>query len=498
MREKELPLIFERSTPGHGGFAPPARDIPPLPEGAIPARLLRRSPPRLPELSEPEVVRHYTALSRRNHGVDNGFYPLGSCTMKYNPKIDEDLAALPGLRAIHPFQPEETVQGALAIMHGLEEALRALTGMARFTLVPAAGAHGELTGLLMIRAYHEAHGEPARRRVLVPDTAHGTNPASAAVAGFTVTQIPSNRRGTVDLEALQRELDETVAALMLTNPNTLGLFERDIPAIAEMVHAAGSLLYYDGANLNAIMGLCRPAEMGFDALHLNLHKTFATPHGGGGPGAGPVGVAERLAPFLPGPLVAKAENGRFHLADPGPLSIGRVRSFHGQFSVLVKAYAYILAMGAEGLRQAALDAVLNANYLAHRLAKAYTLPYPGPYMHEFVASSRALGEAGIKALDVAKRLIDYGFHPPTVYFPLIVEEALMIEPTETEPRATLDAFAEAMLAIAREAREHPELLRNAPQTTPVGRLDEAGAARRPVLRWAPPADGDPGRSEGAG
>ncbi len=479
----ELPLVFERSTPGHRGLEVSANGIPP--SQAIPGALLRRDPPRLPELAEVEVVRHYTALSRRNHGVDNGFYPLGSCTMKYNPKINEDAAALPGLAFVHPLQDEGTVQGALALMAGLEEALCALTGMARFTLAPAAGAHGELTGLLIVRAFHEANGQGGRRRILVPDTAHGTNPASAAIAGMEVVQIPSCADGGVDLEALRAKLDETVAALMLTNPNTLGLFETRIPAVAEAVHQAGGLLYYDGANLNAIMGLCRPVDMGFDVCHLNLHKTFSTPHGGGGPGAGPVGVVSGLVPFLPGPLVEKAAGGGYRLADAGPESIGRVRSFHGQFGVLVRAYAYILALGAEGLRQASLDAVLNANYLAKRLCGAYDPSHAGPYMHEFVLSAKKQRELGVRALDIAKRLIDYGFHPPTIYFPLIVEEALMVEPTETESLATLDAFADAMLAIAREAREQPELLHGAPHETPVGRLDEAGAARKPVLRWTP-------------
>ncbi|MGE5549131.1 MAG: aminomethyl-transferring glycine dehydrogenase subunit GcvPB [Bacteroidota bacterium] len=479
----EIPLVFERSTPGHRGMRTHAKDIPPLPENAIPAALRRKDPPRLPELAEVEVVRHYTALSRRNHGVDNGFYPLGSCTMKYNPKVNEDIAALAGLSALHPYQDAATAQGALRIMAGLEEALAALTGMARFTLSPAAGAHGELTGLLLVRAYHKARGQHARRRILVPDNAHGTNPASAAVAGMEVMQIPSAADGGIDLEALKRGLDDSVAALMLTNPNTLGLFEARIPDVARMVHDAGGLLYYDGANLNAIMGLSRPGDMGFDVIHLNLHKTFSTPHGGGGPGAGPVGVVPGLIPFLPSPVVEKTEDGQYRLADAGPQSIGRVRSFHGQFGILVRAYAYILSMGAEGLRQASLDAVLNANYLAKRLAGAYDLPYPGPYMHEFVLSARRQKELGIRALDIAKRLIDYGFHPPTVYFPLIVEEAMMIEPTETESLATLDAFAETMLKIAREAEEQPELLHEAPHATPVGRLDEAGAARKPVLRW---------------
>ncbi|MGE5529203.1 MAG: aminomethyl-transferring glycine dehydrogenase subunit GcvPB [Patescibacteria group bacterium] len=485
----DFPLIFERSSPGRQGVQVPANGIPPLPAGAVPAAYLRKTPPRLPELSEPEIVRHYTALSLRNHGVDNGFYPLGSCTMKYNPKINEDLASLPGFAAIHPLQDQDDIQGALAVMAGLEDALTALTGMARFSLAPAAGAHGELTGLFIIRAYHDGRGETKRRRILVPDTAHGTNPASAAMSGFEVLQVPSAPDGGVDLEALRARLDGSVAALMLTNPNTLGLFETRIPEIARAVHQAGGLLYYDGANLNAIMGLCRPADMGFDALHLNLHKTFATPHGGGGPGAGPVGVTPALAPYLPSPLVSRDGDGRYRLTDAGPLSIGRVRSFHGQFGVLIKAYAYILSLGAEGLRQASLDAVLGANYLATRLAGAFALSHAGPHMHEFVISARRQKAQGVHALDIAKRLIDYGFHPPTIYFPLIVEEAMMVEPTETEPLAVLDAFADAMLAIADEAVRDPRLLHEAPHYTPVGRLDEAGAARKPVLRWQEEGNG---------
>ena len=488
----DFPLIFERSTPGRRGTAVPRRGIPPLREGTVPSNLIRAVPPHLPELAEIDVVRHFTALSRRNHGVDNGFYPLGSCTMKYNPKVNEDLAALPGLSMLHPYQDEGGIQGALAIIHHLEQALIALTGMARFTLAPAAGAHGELTGILIIRAYHEALGQSHRLRILIPDTGHGTNPASAAMAGLEVVQIPSAPDGGVDLDILRANLNDATAALMLTNPNTLGLFENRIPKVAEAVHSAGGLLYYDGANLNAVMGICRPADMGFDLLHLNLHKTFSTPHGGGGPGAGPVGVSPSLAPFLPGPLVQKKEPAsavkpgapdEYTLARTDAPSIGRIRSFYGQFGILVRAYAYILSMGAEGLRQASLDAVLNANYLAKRLAEAYDLPYAGPYMHEFVLSARRQKESGIRALDIAKRLIDYGFHPPTIYFPLIVEEALMIEPTDTENLATLDSFAEAMLAIAGEADSEPALLHDAPHDTPVGRLDEAAAARKPILRY---------------
>ena len=442
----------------------------------------------LPELSEGELVRHYTALSTRNHGVDSGFYPLGSCTMKYNPKVNEELARLPGFAFLHPCQPEESVQGALELLYRAEACLAEITGMKRVTFQPAAGAHGELTGMLIVRAYHRSRNDH-RKTVLVPDSAHGTNPASAAMAGFEVKEIPSDERGLVDLKALRAALDGDVAALMLTNPNTLGFFEEDILEIAEAVHEAGGLLYYDGANLNAIMGHARPGDMGFDLVHLNLHKTFATPHGGGGPGSGPVGVREHLVPFLPVPLVERGEKGYYWKEDL-PLSIGRVHGFYGNFAVVVKAYAYIMMMGAEGLRQAAADAVLNANYLMERLKKSYDLPYDRRCKHEFVLSARRQKKMGVTARDIAKALLDYGFHPPTVYFPLIVEEALMVEPTETESKATLDRFAEAMEEIARLAEEDPKRLTSAPHTTPVGRLDEVRAARHPRVCW----DGDGGSS----
>ncbi|MDI3280231.1 MAG: aminomethyl-transferring glycine dehydrogenase subunit GcvPB [Bacillota bacterium] len=480
------PLLFELSHPGRRAASLPAPDVPTRPlEELLPERLRRRRPPLLPEVSEVDLVRHFTALSRRNHGVDSGFYPLGSCTMKYSPKINEELAALPGFAELHPYQAEETVQGALALMYELERFLCELTGMARFSLQPAAGAHGELTGLLMIRAYHEQKGEGGvRRRVIVPDSAHGTNPASAALCGFEVVQVPSDRSGGVDVAALRRVLDGRTAALMLTNPNTLGLFEERILEIAHLVHEAGGLLYYDGANLNAILGVARPGDMGFDVVHLNLHKTFSTPHGGGGPGSGPVGVVQELVPFLPVPTVEK-EGESWRLEYDRPLSIGKVKAFYGHFLVAVKAYAYILALGPQGLRAVSEDAVLNANYLLARLAPYFEVPYRRLCMHEFVLSGRRQKEKGVRTLDMAKRLLDYGFHAPTIYFPLIVEEALMIEPTETESKETLDAFIQAMIEIAREAEENPEKLRQAPHTLPVGRLDETEAARHPNLRWKP-------------
>ncbi|MBE3575614.1 MAG: aminomethyl-transferring glycine dehydrogenase subunit GcvPB [Firmicutes bacterium] len=488
----EEPLIFELSHPGRQAVTLPACDVPQQPLAEfIPRGSLRaeEQAPRLPEVAEVDLVRHYVRLSQRNHGVDVGFYPLGSCTMKYNPKVNEDAARLEGFSQIHPYQPEETVQGALELMYRLEDYLCEITGMDRFTLQPAAGAHGELTGLLIIRAYLADRGELGHRnKVIVPDSAHGTNPASAAVAGFQVVTVPSDARGGVDVEALRRVAGHDTAALMLTNPNTLGLFDENIVAISRIIHEAGGLVYYDGANLNAIMGYSRPGDMGFDAVHVNLHKTFSTPHGGGGPGAGPVGVKQFLAPYLPLPLV-KREGGRYHLDWDAPKSIGRMREFSGSFGVLLRAYAYIRAMGPDGLKQASTDAVLNANYLLALLRPLFDVPYDRPCKHEFVVSGKNLKEYGIRTLDVAKRLLDYGFHAPTVYFPLIVEEALMVEPTETESEQTLRAFAQALAQIVEEARTDPEILRSAPHTLPVGRLDEAGAARHPVLRWHPQAEG---------
>ncbi|HHW15244.1 MAG TPA: aminomethyl-transferring glycine dehydrogenase subunit GcvPB [Firmicutes bacterium] len=480
-----VPLLYEISSPGRRGYSLPAPDVPVKPvEELLPAKARRTQAPFLPEVSEVDVVRHFTNLSRLNYGVDTGFYPLGSCTMKYNPKIGEAVAELPGFTGLHPYQPEQTVQGALTVLWELERDLCEITGMSRMTLQPAAGAHGELTGLLLIAAYHTARGDrETRRKVLVPDSAHGTNPASAALAGFEVVAVKSDDRGLVDLADLRAKAGRDTAALMLTNPNTLGLFEEGIVEIAEIVHGAGALLYYDGANLNAILGKARPGDMGFDVVHLNLHKTFATPHGGGGPGSGPVGVKEPLVPFLPVPLVERGADGSFRFVQDRPQSIGKVKAFYGNFLVALKAYAYLRAVGPEGLERVSEDAVLNANYLRTKLRPHFAVPFDRTCMHEFVLSGSRQKERGVHTLDMAKRLLDLGFHAPTIYFPLIVEEALMIEPTETESKETLDAFAAALLQIAREAEEEPELVRDAPHYTPVRRLDEARAARQPDLRW---------------
>ncbi|MFB6365266.1 aminomethyl-transferring glycine dehydrogenase subunit GcvPB [Paenibacillus elgii] len=477
----EKALIFELSQPGRVAYSLPACDVPET-EAAelVPSHLLRSEPAALPEVYEVDVIRHYTELSRLNFGVDNGFYPLGSCTMKYNPKINEDTARFPGFAGIHPYQPESSVQGALELLYTLQNDLAALTGMDQVTLQPAAGAHGEWTGLMMIRAYHESRGE-TRTKVIVPDSSHGTNPASATTAGFETLTIKSNEQGLVDLDALRAAVGPDTAALMLTNPSTLGLFEEHIVEIAEIVHAAGGLLYYDGANSNAIMGITRPGDMGFDVVHLNLHKTMSTPHGGGGPGAGPVGVKGKLIPFLPKPIVARREDGTFYLDSDRPDSIGRVKAFNGNFGILVRAYTYIRTYGPEGLREVSECAVLNANYMMHRLAPYFEMPYPGVCKHEFVMSGRGLKKYGVRTLDVAKRLLDFGYHPPTIYFPLNVEECIMIEPTETESKETLDAFVDTMIRIAKEAEEQPDLLLNAPYTTVVRRLDETLAARKPVL-----------------
>lgn len=477
----EKALIFEMSKPGRVAYSLPEADVP---DGDfLPPELLRDTPAELPEVSELDLIRHYTELSRRNHGVDNGFYPLGSCTMKYNPKVHEDVARLPGFAKIHPYQAEESVQGALQLLFELQQDLAEITGMDRVTLQPAAGAHGEWTGLMMIRVYHQSRGETKRNKVIVPDSAHGTNPASAAVAGFETLTIPSGPNGLIDVEELKSVLGEDTAALMLTNPNTLGLFEKEISEIAELVHEAGGLLYYDGANANAILGIARPGDMGFDVVHLNLHKTFTTPHGGGGPGAGPVGVKAELVPFLPKPIVEKRADGTYYLDDDQPQSIGRVKGFFGNFGILVRAYAYIRTMGPEGLRQVSENAVLNANYMMRRLAPYYDVPFSAHCKHEFVLSGKRQKKQGVRTLDIAKRLLDFGFHPPTVYFPLIVEECLMIEPTETESKETLDHFIEAMIQIAKESEEAPELVQVAPHQTVVKRLDEVTAARKPVLRW---------------
>jgi len=476
-------LLLEMSTPGRQGYKLPELDVPEVPlTELVPQAYLRSTDLGLPELSEPEVVRYFTNLSRKNHGVDVGFYPLGSCTMKYNPRINEDVAAMPGFKRIHPRQKASTVQGALQIIYELGNYLAEIAGLDKATFQPAAGAHGELTGLLIIRAYHRQRGEDQQRReILVPDSAHGTNPASAHMAGFVVREVPSDNRGGVDVAALKSMLGPQTAGLMLTNPNTLGLFEENIAEIAELVHAAGGLLYYDGANANAILGITRPGDMGFDIVHFNLHKTFSTPHGGGGPGSGPIVVRQELADFLPGPIV-EYQDGEYCWVEPKQ-SIGRVKAFHGNFGVMVKAYTYIRHLGAEGLKAVSENAVLNANYLMHHLKQDFYLPYDRICMHEFVLSGKWQKEYGVTTLDIAKRLLDYGVHAPTVYFPLIVEEALMIEPTETESKATLDAFIAAMRTIAQEAKSNPEKLKSAPTLTPVARLDETKAARQPILKY---------------
>jgi len=487
------PPIFAKSTPGHHGAELPGAGVDtPSAADLLAGCALRATPPELPELAEPQVVRHYTRLSHLNHSIDLGFYPLGSCTMKYNPKLDDEVAGMPGFRDLHPYQDVTEVQGTLALMWELEHALCAVTGMRRATMQPSAGAHGELTGILMIRAYHRDRGDTARDTVIVPDSAHGTNLATATMAGYKVVEIPSSDRGLIDLETLRGALGEGTAALMLTNPNTLGLFEEDILDIARLAHEAGALVYYDGANLNAIMGKARPGDMGMDVVHMNLHKTFSTPHGGGGPGAGPVAVGELLEPYLPVPLVDRRDGDvgvtagahrSFFLDHDRPHSIGRMKGFYGNIGVLVRAYAYILRMGADGLTRASEDAVLNANYLRVRLRDRYDVPHDRTCMHEFVASAVRQHHRGVGAGDIAKRLLDFGVHAPTIYFPLIVPEALMIEPTESEDLRTLDAFAAVMDTIDREATETPRVVLDAPHTTPVHRPDETKAAREPVLRW---------------
>jgi glycine dehydrogenase subunit 2 len=522
--------IFERGAPGRRAFACPPLDVPEVAiEELLPAHLIRAQPPRLPEVSEPEIVRHYVRLSKRNFDLDSGFYPLGSCTMKHNPRLHERVAALPGHARLHPLQDPERAQGALELMWNLERALGEIAGLPHVCLAPSAGSHGELAGVLLTKAYHEARGE-RRRKVLTPDTAHGTNPATVTMAGLEVVKLASNADGGVDLEDLRAKAGEDVACLMLTNPNTLGVFDANILEIAKIVHEVGATLYYDGANLNAVMGISRPGDMGFDIVHFNLHKSFTQPHGGGGPGSGPIAVSERIEPFLPVPAIVRREGegaglpaglggsrpaDAFALDHDRPQSIGRLRGFQGNYGCFVRAYAYIRSLGAQGLRDASEVAVLNANYLLARLrelgvCERLPLAFPqslealaeqdgnagaaalageganagaGLCMHEFVLSGGPMKRAlKIKTLDLAKRLLDYGYHPPTVYFPLLVEEALMIEPTETETRETLDGFAEALAEILREAGEDPEVARNAPYTTPVRRLDEVGAAKRPVIR----------------
>lgn len=483
MRTEHQSLIFELSKPGRVGYSIPELDVPEINvESIIPSDYLRSEEADLPEVSELQIVRHYTALSNRNHGVDSGFYPLGSCTMKYNPKINEDVARFPGFANIHPLQDEETVQGAMEMMYRLQTSLAEITGMDEVTLQPAAGAHGEWTGLMMIRAYHEANGDFNRTKVIVPDSAHGTNPASATVAGFESITVKSDERGLVDLEDLKRVVDQDVAALMLTNPNTLGLFEEHILEMAKIVHEAGGKLYYDGANANAILGFARPGDMGFDVVHLNLHKTFTGPHGGGGPGSGPVGVKEDLIPFLPKPVLVKEED-LYKFEYDRPQSIGRVKPFYGNFGINVRAFTYIMTMGPDGLHQVSENAVLNANYMMRRLEPHFDLPFTQHCKHEFVLSGRRQKKLGVRTLDIAKRLLDFGYHPPTIYFPLSVEEAIMIEPTETESKETLDEFIEKMIQISKEAEETPELVQEAPHTTVVKRLDEATAARKPILKY---------------
>lgn len=485
MRE---PTVFDLSSPGRTGVTFPAADVPlaDLPDSA----LLREDLP-LPELAEVDVIRHYMHLSRYNYSVDQGFYPLGSCTMKYNPKINEDTCRLPGFLFSHPLQPIETVQGNLSLMYEMQQWLKEISGFAEVTLQPAAGAHGEFTGVLMMAAYHKARGDHKRTKMLIPDAAHGTNPASAGMLGMSVVTIPSDSRGNVDLEALKAACDDTVVGLMLTNPNTLGLFDENIEEVSRIVNTCGGLMYGDGANLNALLGIVRPGDLGFDVMHFNLHKTFAVPHGGGGPGSGPVGVSQRLADYLPAPLVGILEAGE---GDTPPLygfvtpkhSIGRMKAFHGHFGGgLVRAYTYIAMHGPDGLKDISQYAVLNANYLKARLEKTYRVPFNRVCMHEFVMEGRVEG-TDIRALDISKRLMDFDFHPPTNYFPLIVTEALMIEPTETENKQTLDAFADALIQIAEEARTNPELVKTAPHNTPFGRMDEVKAARELVLCcWLP-------------
>jgi len=477
-------LIFELSSPSRKGYSLPKLDCPRKgPEEILPNRFLRENPAELPEVSENDCVRHFTRLSILNHHIDKGFYPLGSCTMKYNPKLNEQLARLPGFAELHPLQSEEQVQGALELMYHLGEYLSEIAGMDKVTLQPAAGAHGELTALLMIRTYHKKNGNP-RSKVVIPDSAHGTNPASVSLAGYRTVQIRSNEQGLIDLEELEKNMDEEVAAFMLTNPNTLGLFETNILKVAEIVHAVGAKFYMDGANLNALLGYALPGEMGFDIVHFNFHKTFSTPHGGGGPGGGALGVKEEMVPFLPIPTVERKEKReKFYLDYNHPDSIGKVHSFYGNFGVMVRAFAYIRSLGGEGLREVAKNAIINANYLKEPLKEFYDLPYDATCMHEFVLSGSRQKILGVRTLDIAKRLLDYGFHAPTIYFPLIVPEALMIEPTESESKEILDAFIEAMKKIAEEVKTNPEVVKSAPQHTPVGRLDEAKAAKQLNVSW---------------
>jgi glycine dehydrogenase subunit 2 len=491
LQRERARTIFQKGAPGRRAFVCPETDVPAADaEELLPARFRRTRAARLPEVSEPEIVRHYVGLSKRNFDLDSGFYPLGSCTMKHNPRLHERVAALPGHARMHPLQDAERAQGALELMWSLQAALAEIAGLPNVSLQPSAGSHGELAGVLLTRAYHEDRGEH-RMKVLAPDTSHGTNPATVTMAGLELVKLATNEAGGVDLDDLRAKAGADVACLMLTNPNTLGIFDPNIEEIARIVHAAGATLYYDGANLNAVMGRSRPGDMGFDIVHFNLHKSFTQPHGGGGPGAGPIATSERIAPYLPQGVVVRAEDGTFAFEPPREKSIGRMRGFHGNYGTFVRAYAYICSLGADGLKDASDVAVLNANYLRAKLAQAgdgevaeqLPLAYGELCMHEFVLSGGPLKrETGVKTLDIAKRLLDHGFHPPTVYFPLLVDEALMVEPTETETRETLDAFAEAVAQIVAEAREDPQIAAGAPFTTPVRRLDEVAAARNPVLR----------------
>ncbi len=477
------PLLKELSSPGRRAFDLPPLDVPRKePEDLLPASLIRREPAGLPELCERDLVKHFMRLAHLNFSAETNFYPLGSCTMKYNPKVNEEIASLPGFARLHPYAPEEAAQGTLALLFELERLFREILGMDAVTLQPAAGAQGELTALLMASAFHEAKGRP-RRKVVVPDSAHGTNPASAALGGFEVVEVRSNSRGRVSLSDLAKAVDEDTAVFMMTNPNTLGLFEEEVLEVSALVHERGALMYLDGANMNALLGLLRPGDMGFDMVHVNIHKTFSIPHGSGGPGGGPVGIKAALKPFLPGPVVVEKE-GMYRQESPGPLSIGRVRSFLGNVGAMVRAYAYIRALGGEGLRKVSEGAILNANYLKALLRDVFPMAVDEPCMHEFIASAKELkAKHGIKAMDIAKRLLDHGFYAPTICFPLIVEEALMVEPSETETRQTLEAFADALKRIKQEARENPVRVQTAPHRMPVSRLDEVQAAREPNLRW---------------
>ncbi|MDE6027918.1 MAG: aminomethyl-transferring glycine dehydrogenase subunit GcvPB [Muribaculaceae bacterium] len=475
-------LIFELSRPGRKGYELPADNYGCDALKDIPSDLLRKELPELPEVSELDVVRHYTNLSSKNFGVDTGFYPLGSCTMKYNPKINEEIAAMPQFAGLHPLQPAESAQGALELYYNLQKALANIAGLAEFTLNPYAGAHGELTGLMVMRQYHISRGDEKRKKVIVPDSAHGTNPASAMVAGLEVVEVKSKPNGSIDVEDLKPLLDDTVAGIMMTNPNTLGMFETEIMEIAKLVHEAGGLLYYDGANLNPMLGKVRPGDMGFDIMHINLHKTFSTPHGGGGPGSGPVGVASHLVDLLPNPHVKKGEDGKFYIEN-GDKSLGNISSFLGNFGVMMKAYAYILSLGKENLKNVGPMATLNANYIKESLKDDYLLPIEGACKHEFVFDGLKDKSTGVTTLNVAKRLLDYGFHAPTIYFPLLFHESMMIEPTETESKETLDEFIEVMHKVAKEARETPELVKDAPHTTLISHPDETTAAKKPILSY---------------